>query len=234
MPHTAAFLGSAAVVAALLLPAKAMTGARSASGTAGVVTGSVTLTAVRGAPSATSVYGRRGVAPKPSAVGPETRKVVVHLAGAAAPPLAPMHARILQQGEQFVPPVTVVTTGSVVEFPNEDPYFHNVFSLSRAAAFDLGRYPSGASRAQVFDRTGIVKVFCHIHSQMSALVVVLDHPWFTIPADTGEFTLPPAPPGDYTLVAWHERIGEQRQRVRIAAGATTRVNFTLPVLETER
>ena len=140
----------------------------------------------------------------------------------------------MQQGEAFVPPVAVVTSGSTVEFPNQDPYFHNVFSLSRAATFDLGRFPSGALRAHVFERPGIVKVFCHLHAQMNALIVVLDHPWFTIPADTGEFSLPPAPPGDYTLVAWHERIGEQRQPVRIGPGDTLRVNFTLPVLEAGR
>jgi hypothetical protein len=69
---------------------------------------------------------------------------------------------------------------------------------------------------------------------MSALVVVLDHPFFTIPAETGEYTLPAVPPGEYTLIAWHERIGEQRQRIRVSAGAMTRVDFTLPVLETER
>jgi plastocyanin len=201
----------------------------------GAVTGTVTLTAVRGSRSATSVYGRRGVAPKPAMAGPETRKVVVHVSGApSSQGVQPMHAKIEQRGEQFVPPVSVVTVGSTVEFPNADPFFHNVFSLSRAATFDLGRYPSGATRAQIFDKPGIVKVFCHIHSQMSALVVVLDHPWFTIPAETGEFTLPAVPAGDYTIIAWHERIGEQRQRIHIAASATTRVNFTLPVLESDR
>jgi hypothetical protein len=142
-----------------------------------------------------------------------------------------MHAKIVQRGEQFVPPVTVVTSGSTVEFPNDDPYFHNVFSLSRVATFDLGRYPSGASRSYTFDRPGIVKVFCHIHAQMSALVVVLDHPWFNVPTETGAFALPPVPAGEYTLVAWHERIGEQRERIRVAPGGTTRVDFTLPVLE---
>jgi plastocyanin len=159
----------------------------------------------------------------------------VYVAGAStSESQSPMHAKIVQHGEQFVPPVTVVTTGSTVEFPNDDPYFHNVFSLSRVATFDLGRYPSGATRTHVFERPGIVKVFCHIHSQMSALVMVLDHPFFTLPAETGEFTLPAVPTGDYTLIAWHERIGEQRQRIRVTAHTTTRVDFTLPVLETER
>ena len=234
MPRMTSFLGPV-VAFAMLLPLDAKSTGSDDVALSGAVSGTVTLTAARGAPSATSVYGRRGVAPRPAIAGPETRKVVVQVAGVPSEEsLTPMHARIVQRGEQFVPPVTVVTTGSSVEFPNDDPYFHNVFSLSRAATFDLGRYPSGATRSQLFDRPGIVKVFCHIHSQMSALVVVLDHPFFTIPAETGEYTLPSVPTGEYTLIAWHERIGEQRQRIRVAAGATTRVDFTLPVLETER
>jgi plastocyanin len=198
----------------------------------GTITGTVTLTAGRRAPLGTAAYGRRGVAPKPASVAPETRKVVVFLSGVtpAAPP-APMRVTVAQRGEQFVPPVSVVTVGSTVDFPNEDPFFHNVFSLSRARSFDLGRYPSGESRERSFPRTGIVKVYCDIHSQMTALIMVVDHPWFTIPSEEGVFTLPPVPPGEHTLVAWHERIGEQRQNIRVGAGGTLRTSFTLPVLE---
>ena len=201
---------------------------------AGTVTGTVTLTVARAAPLSTSAYGRRGVAPKPAAAGPETRNVVVYLAGTktgVAP--VPVKAQISQRGERFLPSVTAVGVGSTVDFPNQDPYFHNVFSISRAATFDLGRYPPGQSRAQQLKRPGIVKVFCHIHSQMTALIMVLDHPWFTIPLETGAFTLPPVPPGEHTLVAWHDRIGERRERIRVTPGATTRVTFTLPVLETQ-
>ena len=200
--------------------------------TSGTVTGTVTLSAVQRAPLGTAAYGRRGVAPRPAAVGPETRKVVVYLADTQLPAApAPMRVKIVQKGEQFLPAVTVVTVGSTVEFPNEDPFFHNVFSLSRARTFDLGRYPSGESRERSFPRAGIVKVYCDIHSHMSALIMVLEHQWFTIPTEAGSFTLPPVPAGEYTLVAWHERIGEQRQRIRVSAGATTRAAFTLPVLE---
>lgn len=209
-----------------------MTAATGAAQSSGTVTGTVTLTAANRAPLGTAAYGRRGVAPKPASVGPETRKVIVYLADAkpATPPAA-MRVKVVQRGEQFLPPVTAVTVGSVVEFPNEDPFFHNVFSLSRARSFDLGRYPSGESRERSFPRAGIVKVYCDIHSHMSALIMVLEHPWFTIPAENGSFTLPPVPPGQYTLVAWHERIGEQRQRITVTSGETTKAAFTLPVLE---
>jgi plastocyanin len=200
----------------------------------GTVIGRVTLTTGHRAPMSAAAYGRRGVAPKPTSVAPETRKVVVYLSGAkTATAPAPMRVKIAQRGEQFVPPVTVITVGSTVEFPNEDPFFHNVFSLSRARAFDLGRYPSGESRDRSFPRPGVVKVYCDIHSQMSALIMVLDHAWFTIPDEDGTFTLPSVPAGDYTLVAWHERIGEQRQRINVGAGHTIRAAFTLPVLESQ-
>jgi hypothetical protein len=196
------------------------------------ISGTVELTIAKSAPLATSPYGRRGVAPKRSTDTPEIRNVVVYVNGLRpSTPPPPMRTRISQRNEQFVPQVTAVTAGSIVDFPNDDPFFHNVFSLSKAATFDLGRYPSGSSRARTFAKTGIVKVFCDIHSHMTALIMVLDHPWFTIPADDGSFTLPSVPAGDLTVVAWHERIGERRERLRVTAGQTANVSFTLPVLE---
>jgi hypothetical protein len=218
---------AAALAAGLLMPTSAAQGT-------GSVTGTVTLTVAGGAPLATSPYGRRGVAPKPSAAGSETRNVVIYLADVKPPhPPPPRRAAIVQRGERFVPSVTAITTGSTVDFPNEDPFFHNVFSLSRAGSFDLGRYRSGESRSRQFGVAGRIKVFCDIHSQMSALILVLDHPWFTTPQETGTFTLPGLPAGDHTLVAWHERIGERRDRFRVTPGGTTHISFTLPVLEAQ-
>lgn len=223
------------VIPALLLIAPAPGQPRAAAlaqGGSGTIRGSVTLTEMRGAPLAASAYGRRDVAPRTPARGPETRNVVVYLTGVTkAGGVAPMRARIAQKDEQFTPQVVAVTTGSTIDFPNEDPYFHNVFSLSSAASFNLGRYRSGESRARQFPETGIVKVFCQIHAQMNAVILVLDHPWFAIPDADGTFTIPNVPAGEHALVAWHERIGEKRERVRVSAGATTSVTFTLPVLE---
>jgi hypothetical protein len=201
----------------------------------GTITGSVRLAAAKATPRAASPYGRRGVPPKGSTSPPDIRNVIVYVTGrtpSSRPP--PMRARLAQRDEQFLPRVTAVTTGSSVEFPNEDPFFHNVFSLSKAAQFDLRRYPSGASRTEIFKKPGIVKVFCHLHAQMTALIMVLDHPWFVIPSDDGTFTLPGVPVGDLSVVAWHERIGERRERVRVNAGETTSLSFTLPVLEPTR
>jgi plastocyanin len=196
----------------------------------GRVTGSIKLTLAATAPSSATAYERRSVGPRPKPQ-PELRSVVIFFTDLPGGKPALRNASIAQRDEQFVPHLVAVTAGSSVAFPNEDPFFHNVFSLSRGAAFNLGRYPSGSSRAKAFNRPGIVKVFCEIHSHMSAVVRVFDHAWFTVPADDGSYAIGDIPAGEHTLVAWHERIGERRERVTIRAGASAQMNFTLPVLE---
>ncbi len=196
----------------------------------GTLIGVVRLTAGK-APSPASAYDRRTVSPRSQALA-EARNVIVFFDGIRPPAgIKATPASIVQKDEQFVPHVVAVTAGSVVDFPNQDPFFHNVFSLSKPATFDLGRFPPGSSRARRFTRPGLVKVFCQIHSHMSAVARVFDHPWFTIPDGDGSFTIAGVPAGEHTVVAWHERIGERRDKVLIRAGATTGITFTLPVLE---
>jgi plastocyanin len=196
----------------------------------GRLIGQVKLTQASSTRSAVSAYESRSVSPRAKPL-PESRNVVVYFEGVAMPHLPAMKASIGQKDEQFVPHLVAVTTGSSVAFPNDDPFFHNVFSLSRGASFNLGRYASGVTRSRTFQRPGIVKVFCELHSHMSAVVRVFDHPWFTVPDDQGAFAIADVPAGEHTVVAWHERIGERRDRVTIRAGQATEVSFTLPVLE---
>jgi len=118
-----------------------------------------------------------------------------------------------------------------VEFPNGDPIFHNVFSLSKPASFDLGRYPKGSSRSVRFDKPGMVKVFCHIHSDMSAVIVVLDNPYFATPDRHGRYSIDGLPPGEYTVVGWHERARPLRRTIRIQPGQTAGVDFKIPLTE---
>lgn len=224
-----------AILGAVLLELEGPAAAARERAATGAVTGKVTLTASRSTALPATVYGRRDVSPKAPQPPPAMRSVVVYVTGTKPEtPPEPMVAKIAQRGEQFHPPVTVITVGSTVQFPNEDPFFHNVFSLSRAGTFDLGRYRSGESRSRQFTKPGIVKVFCDIHSHMNALIVVLDHPWFTIPADNGTFTIPDVPAGERKIVAWHERIGERQETLRVTPGGSTSVSFTLPVLEEKR
>jgi plastocyanin len=116
----------------------------------------------------------------------------------------PMDAVLQQKNKTFEPHLLVVTKGSTVEFPNRDPWFHNVFSLFNGKRFDLGLYEAGTSRTVHFDREGISFIFCNIHPEMSAVVVVLASQYFAVPDKQGEFSIASVPPGRYTLHVWNE------------------------------
>jgi plastocyanin len=162
---------------------------------------------------------------------PHVQNVVVFIKNPPGNGTVPIvGATIAQKDEAFVPGVVAITTGSSVDFPNFDPYFHNVFSLSKAASFDLGRYPRGESRTRKFTTGGVVKVFCRIHTHMSASILVFDHTLFVIPDSGGRFLLDGVPVGTYQLAAWHERIGETVRKVKVDAGEPARVEFSLPVV----
>jgi plastocyanin len=196
------------------------------------LTGMVTVTAAARAPLASAAYASRRVAAPSAAPASELANVVVFLKGASFDgPLPAMHEKIVQEDEAFVPRLVAVTRGSLIDFPNLDPYFHDVFSLSDAAAFDLGSYPRGKSRSRRFTKPGLVKVYCHLHSHMTASIMVFDHPYFAIPAADGSFTIDGLPPGHYTVSAWHERIGESSQGITLEPGGTTDVRFSLPVVQ---
>jgi plastocyanin len=177
-----------------------------------------------------------GATPPPTPRDPvtaELRNVVIYLEGdMGRAGESAAHARMVQREERFVPHVLPVLAGTTVDFPNDDDVYHNVFSLSAAAGpagFDLGRYPKGKSRSVTFDRGGTVQVFCHIHSDMSAVVLVLLNPFFTEPDDAHHFAIADVPEGDYTIVGWHERIKPVTRRVHVAAGQTTTVDFNIPL-----
>jgi plastocyanin len=124
-------------------------------------------------------------------------------------------ARMDQRNEMFLPRVVAVTVGAQVDFPNSDTTYHNVFSLSRPKRFDLGRYPQGRSRSVVFDRPGIVRVFCDIHSHMSAFVLVFSHPYYASTDADGRYRIDNVPPGTYTVVAWHEGADRDTRSVTV-------------------
>ncbi len=163
----------------------------------------------------------------------ELKNVVVYLESApsasAVAAAQPRTLVIAQVNESFVPHVLPVFKGSTVEFTNQDPIFHNVFSLSKSRSFDLGRYPKGHSKTVRFDEPGIVKVFCHIHADMSSVVLVLDNPFFVVPDDEGNFSFDGISPGRYKVVAWHERAKRIVRSVEVRGGQTSTVNFAIPM-----
>jgi plastocyanin len=123
-----------------------------------------------------------------------------------AAPAAPVRrVEMLQKDKQFQPHVIAISLGSTVDFPNEDPIFHNAFSNFSGKPFDVGLYPPGTSRAVTFKNPGIVRVFCNIHSTMSAVIAVLRTPWFAVSQATGKYVIPNVPAGEYQLHLFHER-----------------------------
>lgn len=226
---------AAAVVAAILISPPAGIGASWTvdDSTTARVTGAVTVVTrpTRRLASA-GAYPGRHVAIASQHDPSELPNVVVFVA-APPTPSAPLRPTMRQVDEEFVPHVMAVTTGSTVDFPNDDLLFHNVFSLSRAAVFDLGRYPRGRSKSRTFDKPGIVKVYCHLHSHMSALIRVFDHPYFAIPDAQGRFEIAGLPPGAHRVVAWHERVGEVIAEATLTADRPVELSFSLPLTEDE-
>jgi len=161
---------------------------------------------------------------------PDLRRSVVYLESAPAlafPEAEPQRATMDQRNETFVPHVLAITVGTTVDFPNSDNTYHNVFSL-RSPRFDLGRYAAGRSKSVRFDRPGIVRVFCEIHSHMSAFILVFNHRYFAVTSADGRYQIARVPPGRYTLVAWNEgAIRESRQIVVAEDGGAVEADFAL-------
>jgi plastocyanin len=137
-------------------------------------------------------------------------------------------ARITQRNETFVPHALAIRAGTTVDFPNEDETYHNVFSLSKARRFDLGRYEAGKSKPVRFDTPGIVRVFCDIHSHMSAFVLVFNHAFFDSADATGRYDITGVPAGRYTVSAWNDGLVRESRGVTVPeGGGTVELDFVL-------
>ena len=146
----------------------------------------------------------------------DLRRSVVYLESApslAFPDAEPQRATMDQRNERFVPHVLAITVGTTVDFPNSDNKYHNVFSLRGPRPFDLGRYAAGRSKSVRFDRPGIVRVFCEIHSHMSAFILVFNHRYYAVTGADGRYQINRVPPGRYTLVAWNEGANRESRPV---------------------
>lgn len=141
--------------------------------------------------------------------------------------------RLTQQNKHFSPHVLVVPVGSVVEFPNRDPFFHNVFSLFEGKRFDLGLYEAGTTRDVHFDKPGISYIFCNIHAEMSAVVIALETPFYGISNQRGDIVIPHVPVGRYTLRIWDEvalpeTLNDMTREITISEDTSTLGLFRLP------
>jgi plastocyanin len=167
-------------------------------------------------------------APPPSEVS-ETRRIVIHLEGnGLALPAAPVNETIRQKNREFLPEITVLPVGSTITLPNDDPIFHNVFSLSKASSFDLGYYRQGESRAVKLTKPGVIQLYCHMHKEMNAAIVVTPNQFFTRVADNGEFELRNLPAGEFDLVVWHKAAGLFRHPVNVPEKGAVYINVLIP------
>jgi len=207
------------------------------------------LAPVRTVPATGAVRGRvdvrtersiRDARPDPGALGMsagrdplERRRSVVYLEDA---PVAAFEqredrrARMDQRNERFVPHVLAIVAGTYVDFPNDDNTYHNVFSLSKTDPFNLGRYAAGKSKAERFEHPGVVRVFCEIHSQMNAFIVVFAHRFFATTDDDGRYRIDNIPPGTYTMAVWNETIRGDPPRRTVTvpeAGGDVEADFSI-------
>ncbi|MCS7182065.1 MAG: hypothetical protein NZ869_03005, partial [Thermoanaerobaculum sp.] len=142
---------------------------------------------------------------------------------------APSHRptpQVVQRNKKFEPRVEVVSVGTEVAFPNLDPFYHNVFSLSEIAPFDLGLYRKGASRSVFFAQPGVVRIYCNIHPKMVAFLVVVPSQFFANTNEAGQARLMGIPAGEHSLHLWHEMAGESQPAVTVG-GSLTRLHVTL-------
>jgi plastocyanin len=132
-----------------------------------------------------------------------------------------------QRNETFVPYVLAIPVGATVDFPNSDRTYHNVFSFSKARRFDLGRYGRGVSKFVKFDKPGVVRVFCEIHSHMSAFILVFAHRFFATTDAEGRYRIDAVPSGAYTLAAWNDGEVRETRAVRVPEGGTVELDFVV-------
>ena len=143
-------------------------------------------------------------------------------AGSKAPKAAPARFQMVTRGKMLVPHVLAIPVGSTVDFPNDDPISHNLFSLSSNNSFDLGLYRKGAGKSQKFDTPGLINVYCNVHPNMSAAIQVMDTPYYAFADANGNYALSGIPPGRYRLIAWNEQGGETESPVEVtSSGAVT-------------
>ena len=154
------------------------------------------------------VAGRIAILEKDNKPSPDLGAAVLYLEG-TGPAAAPDTLDVVINDKVYVPRVLVAPAGSTVRFPNHDPFNHNVFSVSEPNPFDLGLYGRGETRAQVFARPGLVRVYCNVHPRMVAYLVLMANRFYAQPGSDGTFAIDGVPPGRYRLHVWHERIAAE-------------------------
>ena len=175
-----------------------------------------------------TVGGRVVMQEKPGQTTKDFDGTVIFLMSKGAPlHFAETKMQMAMNGRQFTPHVRVVTTGSTVEFDNQDPFSHNIFSTAPGAAFDLGTYGSGVTKSTQFKKAGAFPVYCNIHAQMTSFVVVVSTPHFTQAGPDARWKIAAVPAGKFELHVWHERAPEVIEAIDVPAAGLANVDVTL-------
>lgn len=140
--------------------------------------------------------------------------------GVKTPKMVPARFQMVTRGKMVLPHVLAIPAGSTVDFPNDDPISHNLFSLSSNNPFDLGLYRKGAGKSQRFDNPGLVNVYCNVHPNMSAVIQVMSTPYYAFADQTGSYALANVPPGRYRLIAWNEQGGQIESPIDVTTAGT--------------
>ncbi|MGQ0813293.1 MAG: plastocyanin/azurin family copper-binding protein [Gemmatimonadota bacterium] len=170
---------------------------------------------------ATRYAGAGGAASHPIKPLPAVVFVEGRITGAA---LSVRDPQMAQRDTAFQPALLAIPTSTTVRFPNDDKFFHNVFSYSKTKRFDLGRYPKGEAKSVTFDKPGTVAVFCEVHKWMRGAIVVLENPYYAIVGDDGSFSIPDVPAGTYKVAVWHPERGKKTFDVTVPANGNAQLN----------
>ena len=176
-----------------------------------------------------AVRGQVSIAERPGEISMDLGSSVIYLQ-----PVVPIkqkkseaRTQMAMQGRQFAPRVAVIPAGSTVEFPNQDPFSHNIFSNTSGGAFDLGLYGRGNSKRASFRKPGLYPVFCNIHARMTGFVLAVSTPWYIQPGADGRFSLDHVPAGRYVAHVWHERAPEETREIVVPSGGLNGVDVRL-------
>jgi len=156
-----------------------------------------------------------------------TAEVIVYVVGFSEPPSEQV-TTIAQKGRKFVPDLVAITVNEHIAFPNNDPFLHNVFSQSGPRKFDLGSFKRGETKDRQFPDAGVVDVYCNIHPEMAATILVLPNRRHTLAGADGKFAIEGVPPGDWTLFAYTRRATRPTSaKISVRPGAETSIDLTL-------
>ena len=202
-------------------------------GRIGTIVGIITVTSTLGFSASvraqSSVSGRVTIQEKVGETTSDLANAVIYLVpqNGLARYSEQKNTKMAMSGRQFSPRIRVVTSGSTLEYPNEDPFSHNIFSTAPGASFDLGVYGSNTSKSTTFKKAGAFPIYCNIHAKMTGYVVVVATPYYGQPTADGRWTLSGVPAGKYAVHIWHERTPEIIKDVEVAAGGMSGVDAAL-------